>query len=91
MKLNPNHKLRQIGNRFVIVDACTGHANMTNVFYMNHTAAMLWRKAENTEFTPEQLVEWLCEDYEVDAGRAKADVTCLLDSWRQFGLMLADE
>ncbi len=75
----------------MIVDACTGYANMTHVFYMNHTAAMLWRRTEYKEFTSEQLVAWLCEEYDVDADRAGADVARLLDSWRQFGLVLVDE
>ena len=91
MKLNPNHKLRQIGNRYMIVDVCTGQSNTTNVFYMNRSAAMLWQKAGHTDFTPEQFVEWLCETYEVDVERAEADVHRLLDCWRKFGLILADE
>lgn len=91
MRLNPNHKLRKIGNRYMIVDVCTDRSNMTNVFYMNRTAAMLWQKAENADFTSEQCVEWLCENYEVDAERAEADVRRLLDCWRKFGLVLADE
>ena len=39
MKLNPNLKLRQVGRKYMVVDAATGAANMTNVFTFNASAA----------------------------------------------------
>ena len=42
MRLNPNLKLRQIGKKYMVVDAETGSAKLTNVFTFNASAAMLW-------------------------------------------------
>lgn len=91
MKTNPNLKLRKIANQYMIVDVCDENINMTNVFSLNETAAWLWTNIENKAFTPEDLVQSLCGKYGVEADAARADVRKLLDSWREYGLVVEEE
>ena len=60
MKLNPKLKLRKIGKKYMVVDAETGSAKMTNVFTFNASAAMLWERIGTSSFVPDDLAMWLC-------------------------------
>ena len=88
MKLNPNLKLRQVGKKYMVVDAETGTARMTNVFTFNDSAAMLWQRIGADSFVPEDLALWLCEIYDVDLATARADVSLLLNCWIEGGLVI---
>ena len=90
MKLNPKLKLRQVGKKFMVVDAETGSSRMTNVFTFNASAAMLWQRIGTDSFVPEDLALWLCEEYEVDLTTARADVDVLLRCWIDGGLVVND-
>lgn len=88
MKLNPKLKLRQVGKKFMVVDADTGSSRMTNVFTFNASAAMLWQRIGKESFVPEDLALWLCEAYDVDMATARADVAILLNCWIDDGLVI---
>lgn len=90
MRLNSNLELRKLGTRYMIVDSCTGEVNMTNVFTLNETAAWLWQKVGMESFIPEDLCSWLCEEYHVDLATARKDVASLLESWKEYGLIIED-
>ena len=88
MKLKENLKLRQVGNRYMIVDAVGQNVNLTNVYTLNTTAAWLWEYAVDKDFTCDDLVEGLCEQFDVDKDLAEKDVHVLLDTWRKFDLLI---
>ena len=88
MKLKENLKLRRVGNRYMIVDAVGQNVNLTNVYTLNVTAAWLWEQAAEGDFTEKELVECLCEHFEVEKEKAEQDVHTLLDTWRNFDLLL---
>ena len=88
MKLNPNLKLRQVGKKFMVVDAESGTARMTNVFSFNASAAMLWQRIGTNSFVAEDLALWLCEAYDVDLATARADVAMLLNCCIEGGLVI---
>lgn len=90
MRLNSNLELRKLGARYMIVDACTGEVNMTNIFTLNETAAWLWQKIGTKKFMPEELCSWLCEEYNVDPETARKDVANLLESWKEYGLLIEE-
>lgn len=87
MQLKKNLRLRKVGSKYMIVDNSTEQVNMVDVYTMNETAAMLWQRFVEREFTPEEMVEVLCQEYEVTREQALADVESLLGEWNSFGLM----
>ena len=87
MQLKKNLRLRKVGSKYMIVDNSTEQVNMVDVYTMNETAAMLWQRFVEREFTPEEMVEVLCQEYEVTREQALADVEALLGEWKSFGLM----
>ena len=48
---------------------------------MNESSAYLWRNIQNKDFTAEDLVKLLIQEYEVDKSVAMEDVQELLKQW----------
>lgn len=82
-----NLKLRKIGNQYMIVQVCNEQINMSDVFSMNKTAASIWERISKGGYTFEELVEWICDTYDVSKNTAGNDLEKLLDEWKSFGLI----
>lgn len=91
MKLKDNLKLRKMGSNYMIVDTDTEQVNMVDVYTLNETAATLWQAFEGREFTPEEMADYLCEEYDVAREQAGHDVEVMLGEWREFGLTVNGE
>ena len=88
MKLKENLKLRQVGNRYMIVDAVGQNVNLTNVYTLNATAAWVWELAAQGDFTEESLISALCENFEVATELATKDIRALLETWKKYNLLV---
>lgn len=80
-------RLRKVGNKYMLVETCNGQVNMADVFSLNETAARLWQRINEGRFTPEELADWICGEYDTDKETALADVLRQLSEWRKFGLI----
>ena len=87
MKLKENLVLREIAGEYMIVNPYNQSVDMTQVLSLNETAGWLWKQVEGQEFECEQLVDLLCEEYEVDRREAEADVRDLCQEWKKNGLL----
>ena len=87
MKINDNLRLRKIGSRSMVVKEVEGEVNMTDVFTLNLTASDIWSAFSGKDFTEEDLVSYLVDNYEVAPERAAADVAALLSQWKEYGLI----
>lgn len=87
MKINDNLRLRKIGSRSMVVKEVEGEVNMTDVFTLNSTASDIWSAFSGKDFTEEDLVGYLIDNYEVIRERAAADVADLLSRWKEYGLI----
>lgn len=70
----------------MIVNPFSDTVDMTQVYSLNETAAWLWQQMEGKEFTLDQLVAVLREEYEVDEATAQADLAELCQQWIAAGL-----
>lgn len=86
MRLKENIRLRKVGSKYMIVDTATEQVNMVDVYTMNETAAMLWQAFAGRDFTADEMVETLYQEYDVAREQATADVEALLREWTEFGL-----
>ena len=87
MRIKDNLRLRKIGSRSMVVREVEGEVNMTDVFTLNATASDIWSAFAGKDFTGEDLVGYLIDNYEVTLERAAADVADLLSRWKEFGLI----
>lgn len=91
MRIDQRFKLRTVAGEHMIMDMRGSSVNMTKVFSLNEPAAWLWRKIGGDSFDEPMLVEWLCNEYEVSAEVAKADVSSMVGLWRKFDMVYDDK
>lgn len=88
MRINDNLKLRKIGRRYMIVDVSSSDVDFTNVYSLNESAAWLWEKIGRKEVEEEELVDWLCDRYDVEHEKAAVDVHKIIELWITHGLLI---
>ena len=65
-----------------------GAINFGKMLALNKTAAWLWKQAQDMgDFTIEALAERLCEEYDVTADEAKADVAEIIAEWKNVDVV----
>lgn len=89
MKLKEGLTLRKLGGEFIIVQPELGQQDMTKVFTLNEVSAFLWEYMEGKDFTKDELVNVLLDNYEVNEETASTDVEQLLLSFQHQGLVIA--
>lgn len=89
MKLNKDFRLRSIaGENMLIHEGNENPIDFSGVLSLNEPVAFLWKKARGRDFSEDDLVAWLLEEYEVDVETAKEDVASMLESWKEYHLIL---
>ena len=86
MTLNRAFRLRTVAAEGMLIDTRGGVARLDKVFRLSPAAAWLWRKAYGKDFSQEDLVSWLCEEYDVSLQEARNDVRDLLADWIKYGI-----
>jgi hypothetical protein len=87
MKIKEGFTLRTMLGENIVVGEGLAQVNFNKLITLNETAAFLWKEVSGKEFTKEDLVQLLLDNYEVEEERASADVDKLLDTWRQEGIV----
>ncbi len=83
MKIKKGFVLREVCSERVIMGEGLGAINFGKLLALNETAAWLWQQAQAMgDFTVETLAEKLCEEYDVTADEAKADVAEIIAEWQ---------
>ncbi len=87
MQLKPGFILREVCGQKVIVAEGLGAVDFGKLLSLNDTAAFLWQKAQEGDFTAESLAETMCQQFDIDQATAFADVKEITDKWQQLGLI----
>ena len=88
MKIKKGFVLREVCGERVIMGEGLGAINFGKLLALNETAAWLWKQAQEMgDFTIETLAERLCEEYEVTADEAKADVAEIIADWQKVDVV----
>ena len=88
MRIKKGFVLREVCGENVIVGEGLGAINFGKLLALNETAAWLWQQAQAMgDFTVEALAEKLCEEYEVEADEAKADVAEIIAEWQNVSVI----
>ncbi len=88
MRIKKGFVLREVCGERVIMGEGLGAINFGKLLVLNETAAWLWQQAQEMgDFTIETLAERLCEEYEVTADEAKADVAEIIADWQKVDVV----
>lgn len=86
MRIKDGFILRQICGEYVVVGEGLTQVNFNKMLSLNESAAYLWKAVAGKEFTKEDLVKLLLEQYEVTPEVAAADVDKLTAVWIEQGV-----
>ncbi len=87
MKAKPGFNLREVCGENIIVAEGEENIDFSNIISMNESSAYLWRNIQGKDFTHEDLVKLLTDEYEVDEATALKDVEALTELWAQAGII----
>lgn len=88
MRLRKGFVLREVCGERVIMGEGLGAINFGKLLALNEAAAWLWQQAQAMgDFTVESLAQKLCEEYEVEADEAKADVAEIIAEWQNVSVI----
>ena len=88
MRLRKGFVLREVCGERVIMGEGLGAINFGKLLALNETAAWLWQQSQAMgDFTVESLAQKLCEEYEVEADEAKADVAEIIAEWQNVDVV----
>lgn len=83
MKEKKGFNLRDICGEHIIVAEGLENIDFCNIISMNDSAAYLWQALKDKEFTVDDMVRLLLEEYEVDEETAKKDASILAKQWTE--------
>lgn len=87
MKTKQGFKLRQVCGENIIVAEGLANIDFGHLIVLNESAAYLWQKASQQEFTTDDMVQWLLDEYDVDEATARQDAEKQADDWLKAGIV----
>ena len=87
MHIKPGFMLRSMGEDHIVIGEGLAQVNFNSILSLNESAAFLWERLVGQEFTVEDMVRLLMEEYEVDEETALKDAGKLAESWLKVGLV----
>ncbi len=86
MKAKTGFNLRNVCGEQVIVAEGRENIDFSNIISMNETSAYLWNAIQGKDFTVDDLVELLTQEYDVDEQTARKDAQELANQWLDAGI-----
>ena len=87
MKIKEGFEIRNVCGENIIIAHGKENVDFTKVITLNESAVLLWNKAVGKDFTEEDLVNVLLDEYDVEVPRAAEDVKNLVALWVEAGLV----
>lgn len=88
MKAKKGFTLREVCGEQIIVAEGKENIDFTSIISMNESSAYLWKQIQEKEdFSENDLVDFLREEYDVDQETALNDVRELINNWKQAGII----
>lgn len=88
MKVKNGFEMQNVCGEHIIVPAGIENVDYSKIISMNPTAAYLWEKvAAKDEFTIDEMVQLLLDEYEVTEDVAREDCKLIVERWAEIGLI----
>ena len=87
MKIKKGFNLRVMCGENIVTAEGLEHINFNKLISLNATAAFLWNKVIDKDFTPEEMAEYLVEEYGIDMELALKDSQALIQAWIEAGVI----
>ena len=92
MKVKNGFNLREVCGEHIIVAEGDENIDFSNIISMNERSAYLWEEVQKMgTFTVDNLVELICNQYEIDETTARKDAIALAAQWGTAGIIEGDD
>ena len=92
MKVKNGFNLREVCGEHIIVAEGDKNIDFSNIISMNESSAYLWEEVQKMgTFTVDNLVELICNQYEIDEATARKDAIALAAQWGTAGIIEGDD
>ena len=92
MKVKNGFNLREVCGEHIIVAEGDENIDFSNIISMNESSAYLWEEVQKMDsFTVDNLVELICNQYEIDEDTARKDATMLATQWGTAGIIEGED
>ena len=92
MKVKNGFNLREVCGEHIIVAEGDENIDFSNIISMNESSAYLWEEVQKMgTFTVDNLVELICNQYEIDETKARKDAIALAAQWGTAGIIEGDD
>lgn len=86
-RLNDRYKVRDVSGEHIILKAGNSGSATSTVVGLNETSNYLWLKLQGRDFSIEDVVQLLTDEFDVDDATARADAANWLDEMRKQNLI----
>lgn len=87
MKIDSNYKLRDVCGESVVLSTGEMAGDMSRIISLRFVAKDLWQELWGKEFEVEDIVDYMLENYEVDAETAQRDAVAWVEQLKHYGLI----
>lgn len=88
MKINPIYKVRKVAGENIILLQGKSNGDMTRVIAFNASALLMWESLQGKDFTVDDAVAVLMDNYDVEEAVARHDAETWVANITENGLLL---
>lgn len=87
MKRKKGFNLRKVCGERIIVAEGRENIDFSKIISMNGSSEFLWNAIDGKDFTTDDLVRMLTDEYEVDEATARQDAETVVRQWTEAGIV----
>lgn len=88
MKIDPKRKVHNVSGENIVISQVEGTVDMTKVVALNESAMLLYNELKSKDFTTDDIVQVLLDNYDIDEATARRDAEEWVVSMREQGLII---
>lgn len=88
MRIDTRRKVRNVSGENIIIRQLEGTVDMTQVVALNESAMLLYNELKSKDFTTDDIVQVLLDNYDIDEATARRDAEEWVVSMREQGLII---
>lgn len=87
MKIKDGFELKDICGENIIISHGKENINFTKIITLNESAALIWNGVIGKDFSIEDMVEAIINEYEIDEATARKDCENIASEWKKVGFI----
>ena len=90
MKISKEFMLREIAGEYIVVPTGKAVFQFMGLITLNEVWRFLWELLQSKEYSMDQLIQKICQSYEVEEAVAQSDVREFIDALKSRGILSDD-